>query len=117
MTYHEPQNRNHEPNNNELDPFNAIPPHPIPKGPVNTNHLEKSTKLWDKSPKYDGKEYNLLDLKIYTMYSICRMTGIHTNQFHAVLFYILDGAARDHYSRAIRPYTTFREAYFTLKNL
>ncbi|RKF54909.1 hypothetical protein GcC1_207049 [Golovinomyces cichoracearum] len=115
MIYQNQQLHPQQPVIPHVDPYNAVPPLPIPNERVDTNSLEKFIKLWDKSPKFDGKEYNLLDSKIYMMYSICRMNSVSPGQFHAVLLYILDEIARDHSSRTVRPNTNFLQAYNLLK--
>lgn len=71
--------------------------------------------MYDKTSKYTGEPYDLLDDKIKLFPNVFFHPGIIAGQFHAVLPRILTGRAENFYLHYINRDDTFAMAYAKLK--
>lgn len=98
-----------------FDEYRSLPPMECPMQDVDYKLVIDFTKTWGMKEKYDGKPYNLLELKMMPFFNLCRTMKIRTPGYHSVFPYILTGQAEDYYLAYLTAANSFREIYDTIK--
>lgn len=103
------------PNNSHRDPYSTLPPIEISNQRLDPSKSTQFVKMYDKTSKYTGEPYDLLDDKLKIFLNVCFHTDIQPSQFHAVFPRILTGRAENYYLHFINRDDTFAMAYMKIK--
>lgn len=80
-----------------FDGYINLPPRDVPNERVDAYTQTSFIKLWNRSPKYTGQAYDILDDKVSFLLRICYNLGVQTQHFHGLFSRILEGKAQASY--------------------
>ena len=97
------------------NPYRTLPPRRYRNERLDANLMSTFMKMYDKTKKYTGKPYDLLDDKLKLFLDVCYHIGVKPGQFHAVFPRILTGNAEDYYISYIEQEDDFYSQYMKMK--
>ena len=96
------------------DPYTKLPPNEYGREPIDAEAAMRFAKIWDKSERYSGERYDILDDKVLAFLRTCRLVGIKPGQCWVVFPEMLTGHAKAYYTHHVKVDASFAEGYWAL---